>query len=351
MSISDLKKKVKKIPLARYALELKGRISRKNNVNRNIKQYRESYLKYSTSLANSEVALSQRRVIIIYSHILEKGLSHTDFRPGFGKQVVIDLQDNLKKYIKTNGEDEFAIKNAISLLSQYHLLNKIHGFDDSDYFDIANYQEDKASDLTPYEITADVVDSLKTFEAIAYARHSVRWYEEDALDVSKEQLLDVIKLANTAPSACNRQATHIFAVSDKETLQKIEELHGGCKGFGKHVSSFLFVTSDLSLYSSNESKIPIYDSGIYTMNLLYALQAHGLYSCVLNGSFPGNASKLAHEIAGIPSRYEICGLIAVYKLKADAKVLIAASPRRQPEDVISFVKWQQELPVNDQTES
>lgn len=308
----------------------------KKTIHDNVKNYENAFQNHTTCFSEIADPLRYRREIIIGAHILEKGLSHTDFRPGFGKAVIIDLQNSIQLYMKTENPDQFALGNAVSLLRQYHEQNACHGLDDTEYVKTELFSTFEYKDLTPYSIESEEYATM-TFSELAHKRHSVRSYDGYGLELSDEEIKEVISLANTAPSACNRQATHVFVIKDKEVMQKLETLHGGCKNFGTRASAFMLITSDLSLYSRNEVKIPLYDAGIYSMNLLYALQVKGLYSCILNGSFPGRAYRKVHELTSIPERFDVSGLIAVYKLDNTENIRIAASPRREAEDVVTIL--------------
>lgn len=334
MNFQNLKDYLKKeVPLIKKISFMKRRYKCKKNIVRSIDCYKNAYIKYSTSLSKINDVDSLRRMIIINSHILEKGLSHSDYRAGFGKKIVIELQECIRKYKILSGTDFFAVENGVSILHEYHEMNKKNNFDDSDYLNLQQFKEMEIKNLSPYEVVNKDITNVDLFKSIAENRHSVRCYEEKGLSISEDTMKKVIELANTAPSACNRQATNVFAITNKNKIEIIEKIHGGCKGFGRNVSAFLFITSDLSLYSSNEAKIPSFDSGIYAMNLLYALQAYGLNTCILNGSFPGDAQDKIYEVTSIPRKYEINGLIGVYKLNPGAVCKIAASPRRSAEDV------------------
>lgn len=327
-----------KIPLLARLSVFNRQKKAKQNMEGNFELYKKSFFMYSSSgMLESNDPAYLRMKIIIGSHILEKGLSHSNYRPGFGKQSVIDMQLYLKTYLSTPDPDKFAIEYAVSLLKEYHTANTKHEFDDSDYLFIEQFKDIDIKQVSPYLIRVETAQEVDTFQSFANKRHSVRVYETDGLPIHSSLLQDVISLANTAPSACNRQATHVFAVTNREMIKQVEKIHGGCKGFGEHVSAFLFITSDLSLYSSNEVKLPIYDAGIYTMNLLYALQSFGLYSCTLNGSFPGDATNMIHHVTGIPDKYDINGLVAVYSLPSKTEVMVAASPRREADEVLTIL--------------
>ena len=315
---------------------MKNKYKSLKRIRDNISNYEKDYTMYSTDLSGNYDEKSRRRLIIIETHILEKGLSHTDFRPGFGRQNVIDLQNNIIAYLQEQNVDQFAVDNALSILQLYHQTNEVFNFSDVDYVDISLFEHKELKSLVPYDLDIRKNFTVEECKNIFNSRHSIRLYDEDGGEVENQLLYDVIELANTAPSACNRQATHVFAIKKKELFEKIETTHGGCKGFGRHASLFLFVTSDLSLYSSNEVKLPIYDAGIYTMNLLYALQANGLYACPLNASLPGKSNEM-HQLTGIPNNFDINGLIAVYKIENDINCKIAASPRRDAKEVLSII--------------
>ena len=332
----SVKTTIKALPGVQSLLDIKNKWKAQSIIKNNSGKYEAAFLTYSTSFPEIADPLRYRREIIIGAHILEKGLSHTDFRPGFGKAAIIELQNSIQLYMKTEDPDQFALINAVSLLKQYHELNASYGFDDTEYVKTELFANFEHKDLSPYSIIPEAFDTM-TFSELAHKRHSVRSYDGYGLELSDEEIKDVIALANTAPSACNRQATCVFVVKDKDMMQKLETLHGGCKNFGVRASAFMLITSDLSLYSRNEVKIPSYDAGIYSMNLLYALQSKGIYSCILNGSFPGAAYKKVHELTSIPERYDVSGLIAVYKLDSTENIRIAASPRRDAEDVVTIL--------------
>lgn len=336
MDDKKVKAFIKKSPGVKRVAYWKNKFKANRTIKKNLGNYERDYLRYATTLSGNYDESSRRRLIIIGTHIIEKGLSHSDFRPGFGRQKIIELQENIHAYKNEECVDYFAIENAISILYLYHKTNEAFGFSDEDYVDTKLFEKYRIKRLEPYDLNICCKFTPNECEHIFSNRHSVRIYNQDGEPVSNQVLNDVIELSNTAPSACNRQSIHVFAVTKRELFEEIENIHGGCKGFGRRVSCFLFVTSDLSLYSSNEVKLPIYDAGIYTMNLLYALQAYGLYACPLNASFPGESDTM-HRLIGIPNNFDINGLIAVYNLKLGTKCKIAASPRRKANDVLTII--------------
>ena len=65
---------------------------------------------------------------------------------------------------------------------------------------------DYMSDTQYFATTAD-------FRAFAQSRHSVRWFSDATVDLGV--IKQAISIAQTAPSACNRQATRVKIIKDK----------------------------------------------------------------------------------------------------------------------------------------
>lgn len=85
----------------------------------------------------------------------------------------------------------------------------------------------------------------------AKSRHSLRYYGSGSIQI--ETIEKSISLAQTAPSACNRQPVHVFACTNTEKIEMIMSFHGGIKGFGRpRQSSPLPVLWDHIPLSMNE---------------------------------------------------------------------------------------------------
>ena len=190
----------------------------------------------------------------------------------------------------------------------------------------------------PHILSDNAGSRYFSFEQFAFSRSSVRLFDEEGETVSKDELGECIKTAQTAPNACNRQSVRIHVVLDRSKFPEIERLQLGCRGFGSNASAFIFITNDLGLYESNEFKLPIFEAGVFTMNLVYAMQDKGLYSCILNASFPNDTGNEIYKISEIPASETINGLIAVYKKTQREEVIVPASLRRKTEEITSFVE-------------
>ena len=147
--------------------------------------------------------------------------------------------------------------------------------------------------------------------------------------------MDAVALAQTAPSACNRQSTHVFACLNTEKIAMIKHRHGGLSGFA-NLNALLVVTGNLRLYQNEYERNTVFvDGGIFLMNLLYSLDAHNIASCpIIWGAEPDNDHFL-YNLLGIPESHEIISLIAIGNFPEN-DVLIPLSLKRDTQSILHF---------------
>jgi len=294
----------------------------------------------STKLSNTDEAYLRLRIILT-SHTIEKGLSHKTIKAGFGKETIVELSTMVNQYIHFKNRDEFALANAISVLNEYHNSNFELGFDDSSYLSIPILTDTLSygrAGSKAYSLTETNNVGIFSFEQYSSNRTSVRLFDFPGERISRDEFLECIHIAQNAPSACNRQSARIHVVMNKSKFSEIERLQLGCRGFAQNASAFIFITNDLSLYENGEFKLPIFEAGVFTLNLVYALQEKNIYSCILNASFPNDVDYEIYRIAEIPVNESINGLIVVYKISSGITINIPSSLRRKPEEISNFIE-------------
>lgn len=173
-----------------------------------------------------------------------------------------------------------------------------------------------------------------SFAEIAYNRHSSRNYSDQIPD--EDLIKKIVALAQTAPSACNRQPIRVFACVDYEKRKEIMKMHGGVRGFGMPGVIFA-ITGDLGLYQNELERNTVFvDGGIFAMNMLYALDCYGLVACpVIWGSEPDMDSKLS-SVLDIPKTYKIVILILA-GYYPDEKYIAACSPKKSVDSILKIV--------------
>lgn len=177
----------------------------------------------------------------------------------------------------------------------------------------------------------------KNFFDFSNSRHSVRLYDSKSFDIDKNQIEQCIELAMNSPSACNRQAINTIVVLDKEMIRKICEIQQGSKIFGENAGALILIKADLNFYHINERKIPIFDSGLFTMSLLYSLHFYKLGACVLNASFNEKQQKALEKIIFLKESDLLTAIIAVSNIPNDENFKVAKSIKKEVKDIVEYI--------------
>lgn len=111
-------------------------------------------------------------------------------------------------------------------------------------------------------------------------RRSIRQYIDKSVD--NNVITELLKAAMSAPSAGNQQPWQFLVINDKNTLNKIPEVHPH-SAMIRQVSTAILVCGDLDL--EVHKGYWVQDCAAATENLLIAIQAMGLGSVWL-GVYP-----------------------------------------------------------------
>lgn len=309
---------------------------------RHTKQGRSRYLKFlyrydqtryfahsAMEQQDAQTVAAQIRLLV---HALEKGLSVQTPKADFGKEKVCRLLELMEQYKQAEqNPDPQALELAAAVIGTYaqHRLDKAE--------DVSFIPEElrKESPLAGAQIY--VRKPVGDFAETANNRHSLRTFGEGAICV--DTLVKAVHLAQTAPSACNRQATHVFACLDAEKNRKIMERHGGTRGFTQP-AAILAITGNLRLYQNEYERNTVFvDGGIFLMNLLYALDYHDLAACpIIWGAEPDN-DRFLSDLLGIPEYHAIVSLVIVgnYPQKT---VKIPCSSKRDTTTILHMIDRQ-----------
>ncbi len=317
--------------------EIKGKWLRNKILKSDINMYRDVYAGSRKSKNSGD---TYARDILVFSHVVEKGLSHKSLKPLFGYDRVLKISDSLSNYCKNGGNDSYIIGTAIATLKTYNKVNselgvphdklitipEVNNCDDSYNIGIKSFNPEKEYNFEE-GIFAEFIDK----------RHSVRLYDCKSSIIKNEDIVNCIKLAQKCPSACNRQAVRVKIIKDHELIEKITDIQGGAKGFGENSDALIFITSEISLYEPAERRMPMFDCGLFTMNLVYALLEKKISTCILNGSFSIEREKKIREIVPIPESEMYAAIIALSKVPSGEIVNVAQSCKRDVNQIIDFI--------------
>lgn len=297
------------------------------------------YTKYSSTFKNpinDEKMLAGR--IAAYAHTIEKGLSLKDVRPGFGKANVFQLVKLLKiykdRYGIAFGKDVFY--SAMRVLKGYLAYNEKNNADvngikkefqqllDKDVVD-----EGGAVSITKKDIFG-AIDA--DFDSFVTARHSIRNFTDE--EVKLEDIKKALKIAQKAPSVCNRQSSRVYIVTQKEHINVVLDSQAGARGFSHLVAKLIVVSSDLrAFHGVQERNQAFVDAGIYSMLLLLALHYVGLGACPLCWFADLESEKEIRRIIKIKDSETIMLCIAVGHIPNN--LIVAESKRYQIEDILN----------------
>lgn len=295
--------------------------------------YKYRFTQYSGAFSNGIV--KDEAYIFWLSHVIEKGLAMPNMRLGFGTERVKELATKLESFANNYSIKNTAYQAGVDVLNEYNHIHKINNYELS---------KDVIKALTPYltEYSSDsdrcvytpdtfFINLQMPFDQFSINRHTIRDFSLIE-DVEVEELLESIKLASYAPSACNRQPARVHIISDKESIKKCLSMQNGNRGFGDLANKLLIVTGDLQTVLGAQEFFDLNTNiGIFIMNLSYSLYFKKIAHCILNWYAMPKEDKLLRKLVGIPEQENIVALIVCGKAPKEFKVAI--SPRKEIETI------------------
>lgn len=273
------------------------------------------YRKYSLTFNNKHLKNKEAELILHY-HSLEKGMLFKDMKKRFAlariKRLHIVLND--AEVIKNISRSQ--IKAGYQVMCQYYELHQEIDCNIEDIYSKEQYLKYRArlkdSDENEFSGVIEWNQDLfyegvnSNFLGFAHSRKSVREFTGKL--ISHALLNKVIELANTAPSVCNRQASNVYLIEDKNKIDQILKIQGGFTGYTTNVNQLLILTNDRKYYYTVGERNQFYiDGGVYLMNLLYALHFYQIGNCPANwGKMVSDEKKLSKIISLQESEKIIC---------------------------------------------
>lgn len=247
-----------------------------------------------------------KAMLIMQTHIIEKGLSLKDTRVGFGIPKIKKLLQELSLYNKKYNDHE-TLYFVLSIVEAYIAFNKNQGECNANI--IKMYEELKShlreDEIYPHLCGGTLQLSKKDilsqssidYEAFVKSRHSIRQFTGEEIPIVLIQ--KALSIAEYTPSACNRQPWRNFIFTKKENIIKILDIQTGARQFKNDVSCLILITTTPNAFGVSEYHQTYVNGGLYAMNLMFALHAMGL------GVIPLN---LGIGQTGLKELASICGL-------------------------------------------
>lgn len=286
---------------------------------------------------NDSKAEKVKRNLTLAYHIVEKGLTMPEPRPGFGEAVVLDLGNTVLEYHQMKlAHTELEFKQSVSVLKEYNHFHKDIGFQldnevqkllDQIETDFKSIEGEKQLRISKEDYFSDI---NKPFDEFCKSRFSIRNYTQE--EIPLEELYKCIDLAQKSPSFCNRQPSRVHIVKSAEKKEKILAIQNGNRGFGHLAETLLVITSVISttkdIHERNENHL---NGGMFSMTLLNALHQNKIGACSLNWSVSEDKEQKLRKLLDIPEN-EIALLIISCGYLPD-EVSIASSPRKTAKEI------------------
>lgn len=270
-------------------------------------------------------------------HRLEKGMALPSPRYGFGRDVVVRLMRSIGRYEAAYGPSDVTMFGR-GALAEYRRFNA------------AKVAPELESEIDRFLVPATLpgqcggvaaltCETLFPFDSdvaqqFLLSRHSVRQF--DGRPVPEDLLQKAVRIAQQAPSVCNRQSARVFASNERKKMNAMLQLQNGNRGFGDRLGAVIVIASDMRAFTSMGERNQCWvDGGIFAMSLSLALHSLHVGACMLNWSVEPGRDRALRRCLGIDDNYAIITMMGA-GYPPDSLV-VAASPRRRTESIVRFV--------------
>jgi nitroreductase len=279
--------------------------------------------------------------IILNYHAIEKGFLHSKIRPQFGVFRIIELIKLLKSpYIVDQDIYKSQIQAAYLSLCKYYEYHIYINVDISRYFpenDYINFKEKcklKNDIISNNECQKKIESNNDNFLLFSKSRKSIREYTGEKISI--EKIYNVIELAKSAPSVCNRQPSKVYLMENKSKIDEIYKIQGGLGGFSEDISQLLVLTVDRScFYSVGERNQMFIDGGIFLMNLLYSLHFYEIAACPAHWALNFEDDKKIEKIIQLSKSEKVICIISIGISQSEIKTTL--SLRRDNNELLDIV--------------
>lgn len=282
-----------------------------------------------------------RRNIMFFAHAVEKGLSHSNFRPKFGIGALTSLSKNLDLWYDFNKFDDVFFNIGLATIKQYFVKHESLDIEFEDRRSLFTPRVLKLIDSSTGDLGGvDVIDSRELNEVlqskslldVMKRRRSLREWADSNVDL--EKIKSAIEIALTTPSVCNRQNTNVYVVTEPDKIDRALKAQGGMVGF-KNPPVLILVTNDTKgatfFTERNQSFI---DGGLFTMSLLLGLEYERLAAVCLHTMVGTREDFQIREVLDVPESESLITFIAVGNRKEH--MLTPHSQRITVDDVMNL---------------
>ncbi|WP_105565516.1 polysaccharide pyruvyl transferase family protein [Microbacterium halophytorum] len=293
----------------------------------------------------AEGVTGARARMFFHAHAIEKGLTHSNFRPGFGKIAVPGIAKEMNAWLAAgHGTEDIVLGSSAAVMKAYFDRNAQTKTDVSHFWNLFSEEAKDVIENGPYEeggvlpanqlrerpVTTPNDD--RTFMDVMYGRRSVREYTKEP--VADSDIATAVQIAMQSPSVCSRQGGRVHQFEDPKVIKQLLDVQGGFVGF-EMPPRLLLVTADLDAFLfAPERNQPFVDGGLFMMSLLLGLTQMGLGSCLLNTAMGTEKEQKIRNLVDLPEHEVFIAFVAVGH--HDEQVLVPRSKRLDASTVLQL---------------
>lgn len=259
----------------------------KKNPNRDIlDQYYKRFCNNAFQIGHCTKREQYEASITRLYHTIEKGLAYENYRAGFGRDNISNLIMEMENYSRKYEVDAEFYQTALSVLHQYQEKNKEYGVVDEELnkrISSLRGEENNKGGIINFIPWSEKRLKEENYESVIKSRHSIRHFSTQSVEL--EKIYAALDLAQTTPSACNRQGWKVNIIAEKELVNKVLQNQNGNRGFGQEIDKLLLITADLRYFNSDREVFqPYIDGGMYAMSVINSLHYERIATIPLSAS-------------------------------------------------------------------
>lgn len=269
-------------------------------------------------------------------HRLEKGMALPSPRYGFGRDVVTRLMRTITRYEGEYGPADVTCF-ARGALAEYRRFNagRIPEIESAiDAFLARDGAGESCAGVAALDSSTLFPFDSEAAQRFMLSRHSVRQF--DGRPVPEDVIREAVRIAQRAPSVCNRQSARVIVSNQRAKMDEMLKLQNGNRGFGDRLGAVIVVASDMRAFTSLGERNQCWvDGGIFAMSLALSLHSLHVGACMLNWSVEPGRDRALRRCLGLDDNHAVITMMgAGYP---PGNLVVAASPRRRTESIVRFV--------------
>lgn len=242
--------------------------------------------------------------ILMNTHKIEKALSMPNRYKVFSQDIVKELMYDCTLV----GVEQDIINYALSTILKYRNSLDSSILENEYIIEWINSQV-KLDGFDIKHVSNGLVQCQeRSLMDVALNRHSVRNFSDKCVPI--ESIKKALLVANSLPSACNRQACSIKIIDNKSLREKLLLLQTGNKGIIAPVLGVIVGNAEV-FTQDNEEKALHYHGGMFSAGFVLGLESLGLSSCILNWHVDSEINKMAKDLLGLDKKAEIISFIFI----------------------------------------